>query len=148
MQIFLTIIAGVFIFILSQYLLKFILEPILELKKSLSEIMFSLDYYSPRIDPIANYHTGTLRNDIPESKQLRIQEVEEELARLSAVIISKLNSTLFYDLVHRIFYLPHRERIIEIAKILKNISNWTDIEERKSKVSDAINEVKKIINQA
>lgn len=148
MQIFLTIIAGVFIFILSQYLLKFILEPILELKKSLSEIIFSLDYYSPRIDPLVNYHTGILRNDIPERKQLRIREVEEELARLSAVLRSKLNSILFYDLVHHIFYLPHREKIIEIAMILKNISKWTDIEERKSKVSDAIDEVKKIINQA
>ena len=119
MQIFLTIIAGVFIFILSQYLLKFILEPILELKKSLSEIIFSLDYYSPRIDPLVNYHTGILRNDIPERKQLRIREVEEELARLSAVLRSKLNSILFYDLVHHIFYLPHREKIIEIAMILK-----------------------------
>lgn len=42
MQTFVTILAGVFVFCLSQYILKLILEPIIEFKKILSEISHAL----------------------------------------------------------------------------------------------------------
>ena len=46
MQVFLTIISGIIVFSLSQWLLKFIFEPAHELKKSIGEVEYCLIYYA------------------------------------------------------------------------------------------------------
>jgi hypothetical protein len=97
MTTFLTIIAGVFVFCLSQYFLKLILEPIVEFRKILSDISHILLLNQREI------LSGKTREDLHES-----------IAKLSAKLRSCTHLIPFHHFLYKakIFGLPKKENIL------------------------------------
>lgn len=111
MQILLTVLAGVFVFVLSQYFLKFILEPFKELKMIISKVGFSITYFA---DVYSNLNVV--------SKEDRL-EMRNEIRKLAALLNAEVNSIILYSLFNKVFYLPSRKDIIEATSDLIGLSN-------------------------
>jgi len=107
MNTFLTILAGVFVFVLSQYFLKLILEPIIEFRKILSDISHAL---------------------LSNQKEILSGETNEALhdsiAELSARLRSSVYLIPFYPFLYeaRVFGLPKEENILLACRKLNILS--------------------------
>lgn len=98
-----TIIGGIVIFISGQFILRFIIEPAHEFKKTLAGISYLILYNQAKL---TNAHTD--------------EEVANEFSVKSAEVISKSSSILCYRSIQRIFGLPPKANIIEASQQL----NW------------------------
>lgn len=112
MNMFFTILAGVFVFVLSQYFLKLILEPIIEFRKMLSDISNALLSYQKEI----------LTGDTNE-------KIHSTIAELSARLRSSAYLIPFYPFLYKIkiFGLPKKENILLACRKL-NILSYGAIE--------------------
>ncbi|MEH1947986.1 MAG: hypothetical protein V7K77_13680 [Nostoc sp.] len=106
-----TIISGIFVFILGQLALKLIIEPIQEFRKTLADIAFALIEY-------ANIYSnpGCAGNEL-ENK------ASEELRKLS----SRLNAQIYlipgYTNISKLFKLPSKANRVEATRELIGLSN-------------------------
>jgi len=115
-----SIVVGVIVFALSQYLLKLILEPIIEFRKLLSEISHTLLYYQQEI----------------LSGEWEDTNIDKEIAGLSANLRSSVYLIPFYGFLQklRIFGLPKRGNILLACRklnvlsypLLENVENKRD----------------------
>lgn len=107
MQTFVTILAGVFVFCLSQYFLKLILEPIIEFKKILSEISHTLLLNQKEI-------LSAKTND----------DLHDSIAGLSAKLRSCTHLIPFHNSLHKIkiFNLPNKDNILLACRKLNILS--------------------------
>jgi len=115
MTIFFTILTGVFVFILSQYFLKLILEPISEFKKLRFEISFFI--LSNQLT-IRGQNGGDFR------------EIKSEIWKLSAKLRATSSLIPHHDFLNKcnIFDLPGKTEILLACRKLNVIgSNLTDI---------------------
>lgn len=119
MTIFYTILAGVLVFVLGQIVLKWIIEPVQELRKLKGEILFHL----------ANDY-AIIQNANTVEKEVAL-EVGKVLERLGASLLAGEHLIPMYTCIQRIFSLPESESIKFAAKRLRLIS--------KSMFSDAEN---------
>jgi hypothetical protein len=111
MTLFTTILAGVTVFVLGQIVLKWMIEPIQELRKLKGEILFHL----------ANDH-ATIHNAKTVEKETAL-EVGRTLERLGASLLANQHLIPMYSRIQRVFQLPDREKIQFAAKRLRLISN-------------------------
>lgn len=111
MTLFTTILAGVTVFVLGQIVLKWIIEPIQELRKLKGEILFHL----------ANDH-ATIHNAKTVKKETAL-EVGRTLERLGASLLANQHLIPMYSRIQNVFHLPDREKIQFAAKQLRLISN-------------------------
>ena len=111
MTLFTTILAGVAVFVLGQIVLKWMIEPIQELRKLKGEILFHL----------ANDHATIQNAKIVEKEAAR--EVGRTLERLGASLLANQHLIPMYSRIQRVFQLPDREKIQFAAKRLRLISN-------------------------
>ncbi|MEH2319524.1 hypothetical protein [Nostoc sp.] len=106
-----TIISGVFVFILGQLILKLIIEPIQEFRKTLADIAFALIEY-------ANIYSnpGCADNELEK-------KASEEFRKLS----SRLNAQMYlipaYKSISKLFGLPSKDNLLEAASALIGLSN-------------------------
>ena len=129
MQMFATIIAGVFVFCLSQYFLKLILEPIIEFKKVLSQISHTLLLNQKEI----------LGADTSEDIHISIID-------LSAKLRSCTHLIPFHDRLQRIFNLPKKENIPLACRQLNILSYGVlngieDVSEKAQKNENTLKEI-------
>lgn len=100
-----TVIAGVLVFVISQLLMKFVIEPAYELKKELGSL------------------TNTfLRRANGENSFTMSAEAAFELKGHAAALLQGLWSVPFYNQVRCLFGLPKALHIIQAAKDLNYIS--------------------------
>ena len=101
-----TVIAGVIVFVISQYFLKLILEPVLELKRVVSKVGFSLFYYGDFLHP-PNLDLSKL-NDDGEKKRAeeKILEMRKELRDLASQLHYQPRLIPFFKFLGKIFFLP------------------------------------------
>lgn len=111
MTSFTTILAGVSVFVLGQVVLKWIIEPIQELRKLKGEILFHL----------ANDY-ATIQNAKVVEKDVAV-EVGKVLERLGASLLANEHLIPMYSYIRCIFSLPDRKDIQFAAKRLRLISN-------------------------
>lgn len=111
MTLFYTILAGVSVFVLGQIVLKWIIEPVQELRKLKGEILFHL----------ANDY-ATIQNANVVEKEVAL-EVRKVLERLGASLLANEYLIPMYTRIQRIFNLPESESIKFAAKRLRLISN-------------------------
>lgn len=101
MDIFLTILSGVAVFVLGQTFLKLVIEPVHRLKESISDISYALVYYA---DIYSNPGITGTQNE---------SETKQKLRTLS----SELNAATYlipkYNWSRLIFGLPSRENIMK-----------------------------------
>ena len=105
LKIFLTILSGVCVFIISQYILEFILKPLIEYRKVIAQIDNKLKLY-------ANIITNPHRTDqLPEN----YKKAKDEFRKLSCDLESTYKILLLFK--------PKKEVISEAARDLIWISN-------------------------
>ena len=101
----LTILGGVSIFIVGQILMKLIIEPAQELKKSLGTVSNTLLLHQAQL-------TNAAFN----------KEIAFQIKSISAEILSKSGVLLGYDFVHKLFDLPSKANILMASRELNQIS--------------------------
>jgi len=111
MTVFATILAGVTVFVLGQIVLKWMIEPIQELRKLKGEILFHF----------ANDYATIYNARIVENETAR--EAGRTLERLGASLLANQHLVPMYSCIQRIFQLPDREKIQFAAARLRLISN-------------------------
>ena len=94
-----------------QIALKWIIEPVQELRKLKGEILFHL---------VNDYATIQNANLVEKGVAL---DARRALERLGASLLANEHLIPMYTRIHRIFYLPKSERIKFAAKRLRLISN-------------------------
>lgn len=111
MTIFLTVLSGVMTFVLGQLILKLLIEPVQDFKRTIADIALALIEY-------ANIYAnpGAMSSDIE-------RQASVELRKLS----SRLNAQLYlipcYHFTAKVFGLPSKSRVAEAASHLIGLSN-------------------------
>ncbi len=111
MAIFFTIFAGVVTYIFGQLVLKLVIEPVQETKRTIAQISHSL------IE-----HANVISNPgVPPMEVMR--ETSQHLRGLSSKIRSHLYLVPLYDLTAKVFFMPNQESILCAAQNLMGLSN-------------------------
>jgi hypothetical protein len=113
----LPVIVGVVVFVISQYFLKLILEPIIHFRKVLSDISHTLLFNQSVIT------SGTVEDEILKRK---IQE-------LSALLRSSVYMIPFYNFLFsiRVFGLPKKQNILLACRNLNTLSYGVKVQKDK-----------------
>ena len=140
MSFILTILSAVIIFILSQFVLRLILEPIVELKKCMGSICYNLLYFRSK-----------LTNASSDNK------ISNEIKICSSKLIATYSSIPFYKKIHKIFSLPSDRNLFEASRNLNLIRAYM-IEGHKeylascksidfpSEISNSLDKVSELLN--
>ena len=110
MTLFSTIVAGVTVFVLGQILLKWVIEPIQQLREVISEIIY---HFANDYSIIQNAHIT--------DKEVALS-VCKELERLGAKLLSKQHLIPFYAKIHKFLRLPEENNLFKASKKLSLIS--------------------------
>jgi len=109
--VFLTVLAGVITYVLGQLILKLMIEPVNDLKRTIGGIAHSL------IE-----HANVIQNPgVP--KEEKITETSQHLRRLSSQLEAHLYLVPLYSCTSKIFFLPSRDKILLAARALMGLSN-------------------------
>ena len=109
--VFLTVLSGVITYVLGQLILKLLIEPVNDLKRTIGEIAHSL------IE-----HANVIQNPgVPEEEM--ITETSRHLRKLSSHLESHLYLIPMYICTSKLFFLPSRDKIISAARALMGLSN-------------------------
>jgi hypothetical protein len=130
-SVFRTVISGTLVFCLSQIIQKFILEPILEYKKTIGKIDNKLKYYSNKISTIL-------------SKTVLI-ETSEKVRELSCDLESSYKQIPFNKFFVWIKIIPGKKAIFDSSKSLIRVSNIVTDKKLNDEIK-IIDEIKKIRN--
>ena len=125
-----TILIGIFIYVVGQLLSKFLIDPAYELLKAIGEVRFNLAFHA------ATIHT-------PEARSKNAAEkARDALMKSSSDLIAKLHAIPPYGKLWFLFRLPPCQAIEEAAVTLRGLSTYVyeyvDEREQKSKTLDAI----------
>ena len=111
MIVFLTIFSGVVTFVLGQVVLKLLIDPVQEFKKTIADIALALIEY-------ANIYANPGVANVEVAKK-----ASDEFRKLS----SRLNAQMYlipsYNFTAKLFRLPSREEVVDSAKNLIGLSN-------------------------
>jgi len=132
MQIFLTVISGVLVFVLGQIVQTFILKPIHDLRIVLGEISHKV-----------KFHSNVITNS--GIKEKLIDWSAGDMRDLSCQLESKYLAIPFNDFFGAINIIPTRNDIRESAKYLILLSNATGKQGYETKNADAIEKLKKYL---
>ncbi len=111
MEVFVTIVAGVTVFVLGQTVLKLVIEPIQKLREAIAEVAFHLANDDPVI-----HNEGTVSKEQSEA-------VSVNFTQLGARLVSSRQLVPFYDQLRKVFALPNKESIGKAAQRLTQIPN-------------------------
>jgi len=132
MEIFLTIISGVLVFILSQYIVEFILKPLIKYKQVIAKIDNKLKFYANIITnpPLSS---GSIDDYIIAQKEIR---------DLSCDLESTYKSLLIFK--------PNKKTIAKVAKDLIWLSNIIGQRDKNInlpiKAAEKIDDIRKSLN--
>lgn len=109
--VFLTVLAGVITYVLCQLILRLLIEPVTDLKRTIGSIAHSL------IE-----HANVIQNPgVP--KEEKIMETSQHLRKLSSKLEAHLYLIPLYGFTSKLFFLPSRNKIISAARALMGLSN-------------------------
>ena len=130
----LTVMVGVLVFVIGQLLVKFVIEPIQELKKSLAEIHYSLVFHARPI--LSSFG----KEDWDDTAQ-------DMLRKLSSDLSSRIGAVPLYDrwvsMSHK--FLPEKKKALEASRFLVTLSNSVHDQDR-SKNGDIVNKIFLLLN--
>lgn len=104
-SIFFTILAGVTVFVIGQFILKLVLEPLVSFKESLGELSAFF-----------------LRNRAKITNANATLEMQDEVKRLGSTLISKRQAIPLYRVFAFLLRMPSEKNIIESCRSLNAIS--------------------------
>ncbi|EOG9062251.1 hypothetical protein ACLK5F_003033 [Vibrio fluvialis] len=101
-SVYLTVLSGVAVYVISQYFLKLVFEPIISLKEALGDLSaFCLKYHAKITNGRAD------------------EKMHNELRDIVSKILSKQNSIPFYMLIRFIFWLTFKAQNFEGMQMFK-----------------------------
>ena|SRR2546430_2563306 len=109
--VFLTVLSGVMTYILGQLVLKLVIEPVQDLRKSIGVISHSL------IE-----HANVIHNPGVPTKDA-MNETSQHLRQLSSQLQSHLYLVPFYSKTAWVFRLPSRDEVMAASNALIGLSN-------------------------
>ncbi len=127
-----TVIVGVAVFVLSQWILKFVMEPILEQRRSLGRLAHAVEFW-------ANVYCN------PGSGNSEADEVSRVLREHACDLLARTYGVPLYRLWQRMRFVPKREDIAEAARILIFMSNSVRRQNRALQNSDQRERLKKLL---
>ncbi len=109
--VFLTVLAGVITYVLGQLILKLLIEPVNDLKRTIGGIAHSL------IE-----HANVIQNPgVPNGEM--IAKTSRHLRKLSSQLEAHLYLIPIYRFTSKLFFLPSRDKILSAARALMGLSN-------------------------
>lgn len=114
MTIFFTILTGVLVYVLGQLILKLLIEPVQELKREISKIVYDLIFHSNKL-------TNPAARDSPE-----MIEACKIMRQHSSLLHSATHLVPLYRYTHIFFGLPSRKQIKSATGGLFFLSNSFD----------------------
>lgn len=111
MQIFLTIVSGVAVFIIGQAILNFVLQPIKDFNKERMDTSYLLLFYQAKITNAANSNP----------------KAPDDIKEMAASLVSTMSQIPFYRFLvwSRVFGLPTQQAVFEAARELNMIAYST-----------------------
>lgn len=106
MQIFLTVISGVVVYVAGQSILQFVLEPIKEFNKQRGDTSFLLLSYRAKI-------TNAFNTD---------KKLQGEVKEMGAALVSTMMQIPLYDLFATCGIVPTRKNVFKAAQEINGIS--------------------------
>jgi len=113
MDILITIISGTTVYVLGQFILKMIIEPVQDVKKEIQQALGDCLYY-------AGFATN-----MPHIKEEYIKEASLTLKKRATQLRSKYAIIPFKDLFEKVKILPSQQDMSEASSILIGIANLT-----------------------
>ena len=107
--VWLTVISGVLTYVVGQLVLKLMIEPVQEMKKTIGQISHSL------IE-----HANVIQNPGVPSEE-KIKETSQHLRKLSSQIQTHLYLVPLYGLTAWVFRLPSRAQVLEASQCLMGL---------------------------
>jgi len=107
-----TVIAGTLIFVAGQLLLKLVIDPVHQLKRTLAEISNTFVRYG-----------HVIHNPDAITPELR-DEVYDKLRQLSGQLYGDMALIPWYEQTSFLFCLPRKDKVYEAAKNLIGAGNW------------------------
>lgn len=131
----LTVLGGVFVFVVGQLLGKFVIEPVQDLKKLLGEIRFALVFHAQAILT-------------PVGDRAREDEAQKTLRKLSCDLRSKVGAIPFYGVWSTIScgFLPPKENAFKASTQLIGLSNSMHQSDRSDKNDARVSNIEKLLN--
>ena len=109
--VFLTVLSGVITYVIGQFIVKLIIEPVQEMRKTIGQISHSLIEYA---NVIGN-------PGVPSEEVMR--DSSRHLRQLSSQLQSHLYLVPAYNLTAKIFRLPAKEKLLVASGSLIGLSN-------------------------
>ena len=110
--IFWTILIGITIFVCGQIILKLVIEPVAQFKRTMADIAHTLIRYAHAL-----HNTNLIQDDLH-------RETYNRLRMLSGQLYGDMKLIPLYWLYRVIFFLPSKSNVYKAAKNLLAISNW------------------------
>ena len=107
MTTFLTIVSGILIFLAGQYFVKFLIEPVMDLRKHIGRIGYLLIFHANKM-----YSTDENTN-----------ELRSEIRKSASKLIELTHIPLWYNFTRVIFAMPTEEDIYKAIPNLIGLSN-------------------------
>lgn len=126
-SVFFTIFTGVSIYVLGQIIVKLVIDPVHELKKTIGQISHSMIMYANVISNVEVTNDNLKR------------EASDCLRELSALLQSHLKLIPIYDCSRRIFFLPSEREIYEASSALIGLANSVLVTKPEAGFYDAVN---------
>lgn len=129
-----TVIGGVVVFVGGQMIVKFIIEPIQALRKTLSDIQYAIFFHTPSYMTVGG-------------KEEAENKAYEDLKKLSSELCANTGSIPLYGVCRFLFkqLIPDKEDCFEAAKWIRGLSNSVRSEDR-TKNFDKANKICRLLN--
>ena len=131
-KVFITIFCGVTVYILGQILLKMFIDPVADLKKSISQVQYNLVKFSHIL----------FNSDV--FGQEKLDEIFLELRSLSADLLAKTSIIPCYDFTSCIFRLPKINNIRKASTNLIALGNWISMKDHPAKIGHVIKNLQEL----
>jgi len=109
--VFLTVLTGVVTFVIGQLVVKLLIEPVQEMRRTIAQIS----------------HTMIERANVYQNPGIPTQEIMIETSQQTRKLSSQLHAHLYlvpaYSVTARIFFLPPREKVLAASSALIGLSN-------------------------
>ena len=112
----LTVLVGVIVLVVGQIIIRFFIQPIEELKKTIAEVADVLIYYS-------HWYTGGTW--LPEHNQT-VETAKSELRQKASQLRSRANMLPWYAAFSSLSVVPTQKNISQASNVMIGIVNSTD----------------------
>lgn len=133
-NVFITIFCGVTVYILGQIILKMFIDPVAELKKTISQVQYNLVKFSHIL-----FNSEVFEQD-------KVEEIFLELRSLSAHLLAKTSIIPWYDYTCSIFGLPKIDNIRKASTNLIALGNWISMKDHPAKIGHVIKNLQELFD--